>query len=140
MATSMSAESFIDSVRRWAEVRNDILALAVVGSYARGDARADSDIDLVLICSDPTRYLADPSWASAFGKVNDHVVEDWGLVQSVRVFYQDGPEVEFGIAGTGWTEIPPDPGTAAVVLDGCSNLLDRDGRLSRLLAVVGKSA
>lgn len=138
MATSMSAESFIDSVRRWAEVRNDILALAVVGSHARGDARADSDIDLVLICSDPTRYLADPSWASAFGTVTDLVTEDWGLVQSVRVFYQDGPEVEFGIAGTAWTEIPPDPGTAAVVRDGCSNLLDRDGRLGRLQAVVGE--
>ena len=140
MATTMSAESFIDSVRRWAEVRNDILALAVVGSYARAEAHADSDIDMVLICSDPTRYLADPSWASAFGKVTDLVTEDWGLVKSVRVFYQDGPEVEFGIAVTAWTDIPPDPGTAAVVRDGCSNLLDRDGRLGRLQAVVGNSA
>ena len=61
MATSMSAELFIDNVCRWAEVRNDILTLAVVGSHARGEARADSDIDLVLICSDqPVTWLTLP--------------------------------------------------------------------------------
>ena len=133
---NLSAASLIDSVRRWAEVREDVQTLAVVGSHARGDARPDSDVDLVVVCSDPSRYLSDTAWAWAFGDVGELSFEDWGEVQSVRVFYRNGPEVEFGITGIEWTAIPPDRGTAEVVGNGCAILLDRDGRLSRLLRMV----
>ena len=37
----------------------DICGLALVGSWARGTARADSDVDLVVLTSHPDRYLAD---------------------------------------------------------------------------------
>jgi predicted nucleotidyltransferase len=136
---SLPAEALIDDVRRWAEVREDIRTLAVVGSHARGDARPDSDVDLVVVCSDPARYLNDIAWVRTFGEVVELSSEDWGLVQSLRVPYRNGPEVEFGIAGTMWTVIPPDRGTAQVVGDGCSMLLDRDGQLGRLLRLLTHS-
>jgi len=60
----LSAESLFDSVRYWAEVREDVRALAIVGSHARGDARPDSDVDLIVVCSEPTRYLRDTAWVS----------------------------------------------------------------------------
>jgi predicted nucleotidyltransferase len=132
----LPAESLIDSVRNWAEVREDILALAVVGSHARGDARPDSDVDLVVVCSDATRYLSDTTWVSAFGELRELSFEDWGSVQSVRAFYRTGPEVEFGITGSEWIAIPPDRGTAEVVGNGCTILLDRDGQLGRRLRIV----
>jgi predicted nucleotidyltransferase len=136
----ISAESFIEHVRRWAEVRDDIRALALVGSHARGDARSDSDVDLVVVCTDSARYLADTDWLSTFDEVTRFSFEDWGQVQSVRVFYRNGPEVEFGITGTAWMAIPPDRGTAEVLKNGSSILLDRDGQLDRLLRIVHGSA
>lgn len=132
----LSAESLIDSVRNSAEVSEDIRALAVVGSHARGEARPDFDVDLIVICSDPTRYVSDTKWVSAFGELRELSFEDWGLVQSLRVFYRNGPEVEFGITGSEWIAIPPDRGTAEVVGNGCTILLDRDGQLGRLLRIV----
>ena len=88
----------IDDVSEWAALRDDVLGLAVVGSYARGAAQPDSDIDFVLVSADPALYLNDTEWVSAFGEVASLSFEDWGKVQSVRVFYRNGPEVEFGIA------------------------------------------
>ena len=96
----ISAESLIENVRNWAELRDDIRALAVVGSHARGEARSDSDVDLVVVCADPTRYLRDTNWLSTFAPVTRFSLEDWGQVQAIRVFYRNGPEVEFGITGT----------------------------------------
>ncbi len=130
------AASLIEEVRRWAEGREDVLALALVGSHARGDARSDSDVDLVIICSDPSRYLNDTAWVASFGEVRQVVLEDWGLVQSARVIYRNGLEVEFGVTGTEWVAVPPDRGSAAVGRDGCSVLLDRHGKLRRLKTFV----
>jgi hypothetical protein len=123
----------IESVRSWVELRDDIVGLGLAGSHARGEARPDSDLDLTLVCSDPNRYLDDTQWLSTFGEVTSSTREDWGKVQSLRVFYRDQPEVEFGIAGRDWTEIPPDPGTARVLRDGFVILHDPLGLLDRLL-------
>jgi predicted nucleotidyltransferase len=137
---AISAESLIEDVQKWAELRDDIRALAVVGSHARGEARSDSDIDLVVVCAEPARYLRDTNWLSTFDEVARFSFEDWGQVQSVRVLYRNGPEVEFGITGTVWMAIPPDEGTAAVLRNGSWILLDRDGQLGRLQRIVHGSA
>jgi SAM-dependent methyltransferase/predicted nucleotidyltransferase len=128
-----TARSMIESVRSWVELRDDILALSLVGSHARGTAAPDSDIDLTLVCSDPIRYLTNTQWLSTFGEVTSTTREDYGKVQSLRVLYRDGTEVEFGIAGLDWTEVPPDSETAQVLRTGCVILHDRAGLLARLL-------
>ena len=93
----ISAKSLIENVGNWAELHDDIRALAVVGSHARGEARSDSDVDLVVACADPTRYLRDTNWLSTFAPVTRSSFEDL---------------VEFRITGTAWMAIPPDEGTA----------------------------
>ena len=116
------------------------MALALAGSHARGDARADSDIDFTFVCSDPARYLKNTDWVSTFGEVTRLSLEDWGKVQSIRVFYRNGPEVEFGIAGIDWTATPPDNETAEVLRAGCMVLFDREGLIERVLRSAQGSA
>jgi aminoglycoside 6-adenylyltransferase len=128
----MDARQTIDAVAKWAAARSDVLGLALVGSHARGEARADSDVDFVVVCADPARYLANAEWVSAFGDVASASFEDWGKVQSIRVRYQRGPEVEFGIAGMDWTAVPPDEGTAEVLRAGCIVLFDGEGLIERV--------
>ena len=134
----MGPDEVIKKAKAWAASRNDIRAVALVGSYARGDARPDSDIDLVLLCSDPPRYLEDTRWVSTFGVATATSIEDWGRVQSVRVHYRDGNEVEFGITSTDWAASPPDAGTVEVLRNGGRILVDRDGELTSLLETVEK--
>lgn len=129
---------FVDQVRQWAASRPDIVGLAVVGSYARHQARPDSDLDLILVAAQPERYVDEPGWVATFGTVRSCTVEDWGLVTSLRVYYQDRPEVEYGLTSLAWVQLPLDEGTAQVIADGMLILLDRGGGLGRALEhVVG---
>jgi aminoglycoside 6-adenylyltransferase len=129
----MTPRALIDSVTQWASGRPDVLGLALVGSHARGAATEGSDIDFTLVCDDPARYLAGTEWVAAFGEPARVSFEDWGKVQSVRVLYREGTEVEFGIAAIDWASIPPDAGTAAVLRAGCKVLLDPRGLIAAVL-------
>lgn len=53
-------DGFLEKVRRWADPQRDIKAILLVGSYARGQAHDESDIDLVLLTDEPDKYLQDP--------------------------------------------------------------------------------
>ena len=46
---SPPASDFLDSLRDWAAHQPTIAGVALVGSYARGEARPDSDSDVVLL-------------------------------------------------------------------------------------------
>src|SRR5688572_8123937 len=128
-----SASAFISRFTRWAQQRPGITAVALVGSFARGTARPDSDVDLVVIADDPTSYLADTEWARAFGSVERMKREDWGAVQSLRVFYASGLEVEFGLASLQWASTRPvDEESARVMRDGAVILVDKQLRLAQL--------
>jgi predicted nucleotidyltransferase len=117
-----------------------VRAIVVVGSVARGDARPDSDIDVVLLTSDPARYLEDSRWISDFGSVHRVEFEDYGKVTSVRVVYGRDLEVEFGIAAADWAVTPLDPGTEAVARNGIITLMDRDGDATALADRLGSSS
>lgn len=132
-----AAELFIDQFKQWAARQGGLEAVALVGSWARDAARDDSDVDLVMITGDPGVYLADERWLTTFGEVDQAEHEDWGLVQSKRVFYKNGLEVEFGVTTPEWAQTEPlDPGTEQVVKDGMKVLYDRSGLLQALLAAV----
>jgi hypothetical protein len=110
---------------------------ALVGSHARGEARPDSDVDLMIITTEPQRYVEDDSWVGVFGCVETVTVERWGAVTSLRVHYEGGPEVELGITTPEWASTDPvDPGTERVVRDGIRPLLDRAGMLAGLDATM----
>ena len=90
----------------------------------RGAARLDSDVDLIVLSDQPSALLEDRAWTATFGTVTRTQVEDWGNLTSVRVWYDDGLEVEFGVCGVDWAVAE---GTDEVLRDGFKVLLDRDG-------------
>lgn len=52
----------LETVVTWAERRTEILALALVGSYARGEATAESDIDFMAIAFNPEFFHQNYDW------------------------------------------------------------------------------
>lgn len=107
--------AFLQRVREWAKGESQIRAITLVGSHARGNASASSDIDIILLVEDPERFIQDQAWAATFGTVIRSRVEDWGRVQSLRVWYDDGAEVEFGVTDPDWGADPDDHATRGVI-------------------------
>jgi hypothetical protein len=66
-----------------------------------------------------------------FGTVESHQTEDYGKLISLRVFYRDGYEVEYGITTPDWAALPLDAGTRQVISDGMVVLFERGDVLSR---------
>lgn len=118
MQSSEDIRDFLNALVVWASDQSDVQAIALVGSYARGAAREDSDIDLVILTNQPAKYLDDIQWTERFGSVDKHQTEDYGKLISFRVWYLNGPEVEYGITTPDWAATPLDPGTREVILGG----------------------
>ena len=59
--------------------------------------RSDSDIDLVILTDQAQKYLEDIPWIERFGVVEKQQTEDYGKLISLRVWYRNGHEVEYGI-------------------------------------------
>jgi predicted nucleotidyltransferase len=129
---------FLRKAADWARDRPDVAAVALVGSHARGTAGPDSDIDLLLLVGSLQSYVGDKSWLRAFGQPTRVELEDWGKVISIRAWYDDGREVEYGLAPPDWGSDPGDEGDARVIRDGIRILLDRQGNLRRRLATFRK--
>jgi hypothetical protein len=137
----MDVAGFLEVFTPWAREQTDIDAVALVGSYARGTATKDSDVDLMILSSSITQYFASKEWLSQFGAVRHSETETWGKVETLRVFYETGCEIEYNFAAPSWADIPVDPGTKPVVDGGMKILFDRNQRLHALQqAVVAERA
>jgi aminoglycoside 6-adenylyltransferase len=60
----------IDRFVTWAKRRPDVRAGVILGSWARNNMPADnlSDLDLLVIVSDPSIFLSEASWLLTFGE------------------------------------------------------------------------
>ena len=125
MNTIEQALSFIEQFPRWASTQMDVLAVALVGSYARNAAREDSDVDLVIIMDHPQKYLTNTEWTKSFGIVVKQQIEDYGILTSLRVWYESGLEIEYGFTTRAWVQSPLDKGTKRVIDDGMKVLFER---------------
>ena len=129
----MSLEALLGQVSRWAAQRSDVLGVALVGSYARGNPHQGSDVDLVMVVENVDRYLSDDGWLRSFGRVESIDEEDYGLVQSRRVRYAGGLEVEWGLTDRKWLCTKPlDEPTAKVIAEGMRILRDPHGSVGKL--------
>jgi predicted nucleotidyltransferase len=129
----LSVKSFLLRVVEWAKNEPGLLALALVGSHARGEAVAESDVDLILLFTNPEAYLKTREWVHEFGKPVEIIKEDWGKVTSLRVTYANGLEVEYGLSGFEWGSDPKDEGDAQVIRDGLIVLYEKNEHLSSKL-------
>lgn len=116
----------------WASQQPVITAVALVGSYARGTATDDSDIDLIILASSCRPYLENHEWLSLFGEVDHSTNEHWGLVETVRAIYKTGIEIEYNFAQPSWADVPLDAGTRRVVGSGFKILFDPQHRFDGL--------
>jgi predicted nucleotidyltransferase len=123
-----AVETMLADATAWVHSRSDVVGLVLVGSYARGTARADSDVDVVVIVEDAHVLIDDTDWTGLLGAVDSLEREDYGLVQSVFARYVTGIEVEWGITDRRWLATAPlDPDTVRVVADGARILYDPYG-------------
>jgi hypothetical protein len=137
----MNVLAFLETFHGWASAQTDVKAVALVGSYARDAAAEGSDVDLLILTTDVAGYISDRSWASLFGEATECRVEDRGKVTSVRTFYQDGLEVEYGFTTPDWAKMPMDAVSARVVSEGMKILFDPQnilGSVQRELLSEGK--
>jgi predicted nucleotidyltransferase len=129
-------DELLARVVSWAEAASDVRAVALVGSYARGAQRTGSDIDLVLLTSNPDRYTREDEWVTELGLGQLVQTRDWGAITEKRLRLPSGLEIEVGIGEPTWAAVDPvDPGTRQVVTDGMRPLYDPEGLLQRVQSV-----
>jgi uncharacterized protein len=144
----MYAERVIETIVDWAKKQPTIQAVAVVGSHARGTARAGSDIDFVLITTHSQAFRAETAWIDTIGwdaigvRPRKWQDEDYGELWSRRLWLeQNSGEIELGFTSPSWAGVNPlDPGTLRVMADGCRILHDPRKILNRLCAAAAGSA
>ena len=134
------ADQFIDEFIEWAGSQPDIQAVALVGSYARQAASEESDLDLVILTDQAEQYLNFQVWLHNFGTVKGRQEENYGKVTSLRVWFDENIEIEFGFTTPDWATLPVDEGTGRVVKDGMCVLFERTPLLSSMQAEVLKQS
>ena len=103
--------------------------MALVGSWARGSARDDSDVDLVVLIE-----TENDDWVAELAPGAELVRRrDWGPITERRLRLPSGLEVEVGLATPSWAAIDPvDAGTRRVVADGLRAVYDPQRLLAEL--------
>ncbi|TCZ79368.1 nucleotidyltransferase domain-containing protein [Paenibacillus albiflavus] len=117
---------FISDFRVWVYEQSLIIGVALVGSYARGDYKIDSDVDIVIITKDKNLTLEAIENNFIYDRPIQTKREEWGIVTSLRVYYSCGLEVEFGVVGEEWVKEPLDQGTVGVITNGFSIVIDKE--------------
>lgn len=136
-ARRTEVEGLLEVVLKWASVRYDVRGLALVGSWARGTAQMESDVDLVLLTLRVERYTEGDDWIRDLGGETMERTAAWGALAERRLRMPSGLEVELGVAPPYWAAVyPVDPGTRSVVEEGMRVLHDPDGLLRALARIL----
>lgn len=131
----------VDRVTRWAANRSDVVGLLLVGASARGAARPDPDLDLVVLSTTPARYAEDDVWTREPALGEAIRVQGRGPLIAWRCLTGSGLEVEVGVGSAHWARTDPvDAGTRRVVTDGARTLYDPAGILGALIRACVRGA
>lgn len=134
-----NVQAVLDVATRLGTRIQHIVAVGLVGSYARGAAGPTSDVDLVVLTNSPEALLESDDWFCLFDPHAKLIrTGAFGAIQERRLRLPQGLVVEIGIGRTTWAAVDlVDPGTRRVVSDGLVILYDPSDLLSGLaLAVI----
>jgi len=130
MATKARVDGFLFELQRWAATEAGIHAIGLIGSYAHTTATEVSDVDLIVVVSSPNIYLKYRQWTWLFGNVVREQTELYGRCTSLRVWYDEGMEVEYGFVDESWAALPVDDETRKIISDGMKVMFERQPLLS----------
>ncbi|MBN2305660.1 MAG: aminoglycoside 6-adenylyltransferase [Anaerolineae bacterium] len=130
-------DHFIPHITHWADERDDIRAVLLVGSYARRDHPADiySDLDLIVYTTNWGDYLRDPTWVEQFGPVWVKIIDWIGEPPEPEflVLYAGGVKLDFALFTVDKLRRRVDTGELGDTLArGYRVLVDKDGLAARL--------
>ena len=141
--TTLSVDRILQMVETWAETQPEIHAVALVGSWARGQAKADSDIDLMFLTPNSQLFFLNPNYFGSFPwhklslKVIDYYDRTYGVVKSRHFCFSQGQKIEFSFGYTNWADTNPiDAGTLAVASSGLKIIYDPDRLLTNLITTI----
>lgn len=126
------AELLLKHFKEWSEQQEYIKGVAVVGSFARGDFHSNSDVDLTIISTNKDLTLERIKKDFNFDTVESSKVEVWGILTSLRNFYSNGFEVEYGVVSDQWVKEPLDAGTKNVVKNGFMVVVEKEAIFSSI--------
>jgi hypothetical protein len=119
--------------------RDDLRGMAVCGSWARGNPRPDSDLDVLIVAQNPDSLRRDQKWIRElnFSDVGfcylGHKTARYGVVWSAHIELEPEAKLELTFAKESWASVHPiAQGTRDVVTDAFNVLIDKDGALQRL--------
>lgn len=118
-----------------AEKNEDILAILLVGSYARNKQHEKSDIDIMIITIDEMKYFSDYKWINEIAEASAVEKENWGIVNTLR-FFSGKTEIELNICSTEWIKLPLDPETERVLRDGYKIIFERNDSLHKIKKII----
>ena len=123
----------------WARERKRVRGLAVVGSWAQGEGRAESPVEVVLLTNAPGELIRSDEWLAHFGR--PVVLRRWRTrsLYRLRVEMRSGLVIEFLITNAVNAD-QADPGLRALAGEGCSVLYVDGDALDYLIALATKPA
>ena len=127
-------ENLLALMEDWAARRPDVVAVGLAGSWARGEAREDSDVDLPILTREPRHYLEDEAWVRDLGGLRVVRTWVWGPMTEQRFILPLGLEVEVGIAPLLWASTDlVDHNLRPIICAGFRIIYDPEGLLARLV-------
>jgi len=134
------AGRLINAAARWAVQEDAIRGLALVGSYAHGRPSMASDVDLLVLTSEPERYTEQTDWVSSVADRARLIrTARWGPVTERRLRLRSGLHVDIVFADPAWAAVPLDTGTWRVLSDGYRILYDAASLLERAVSAIAAS-
>jgi uncharacterized protein len=138
-----NVDSIVSALAGWALHHEDTRAMALIGSWARGDAHQASDVDLLLLSDCAHEYRRCQKWIteidfdSAGYRVASWEDASYGLVWSCHIGLLPPGKVELTFAPRSWARTDTvDVGTRRVVKDAFRIIFDKDEMLAKLVAIV----
>ncbi len=132
-------KGILDIAVEFAQSNPEVMTMALCGSYARGEAKPDSDIDFSIIVKDKMKFKA-TEWVEKLNlkNLNERLEffedKEYGSVWSRHVFLESKIEIEFSFADISWADTENlDEGTKKVVTDGYKIIYDPQHILKKLV-------